>query len=76
MVGADGETHQGAFDVAYLRTVPNMTIMMPKDENELRQMLYTALQLPGPVAVRYPRGAARGVPLIKSGMPFLSVPGK
>lgn len=65
LVGADGETHQGAFDVAYLRTVPNMTIMMPKDENELRQMLYTALQLPGPVAVRYPRGAARGVPLDK-----------
>ncbi|MDI3256620.1 MAG: 1-deoxy-D-xylulose-5-phosphate synthase [Kyrpidia sp.] len=63
LVGADGETHQGVFDVAYLRVVPNMTVMMPKDENELRHMLFTALQQPGPVAVRYPRGEGRGVPL-------------
>jgi 1-deoxy-D-xylulose-5-phosphate synthase len=63
LVGADGETHQGVFDIAYLRTVPNMTIMMPKDENELRHMLFTALQLPGPSAVRYPRADGVGVPL-------------
>ncbi|MBX6395158.1 MAG: 1-deoxy-D-xylulose-5-phosphate synthase, partial [Alicyclobacillaceae bacterium] len=63
LVGADGETHQGVFDVAYLRVIPNMTVMMPKDENELRHMLYTALQHPGPVAVRYPRAEGRGVPL-------------
>ncbi|MDI3327675.1 MAG: 1-deoxy-D-xylulose-5-phosphate synthase [Alicyclobacillaceae bacterium] len=63
LVGADGETHQGVFDVAYLRAVPNMTVMMPKDENELRHMLFTALQQPGPVAVRYPRAEGRGVPL-------------
>jgi 1-deoxy-D-xylulose-5-phosphate synthase len=61
LVGADGETHQGVFDISFLRAVPNMTIMMPKDENELRHMIYTALQQPGPVAVRYPRGEGRGV---------------
>lgn len=63
IVGPDGETHQGVFDVAYLRTVPNMTIMMPKDENELRHMLFTALSLPGPSAVRYPREDGLGVSL-------------
>lgn len=63
LVGADGETHQGVFDIAYLRTVPNITIMMPKDENELRHMLYTALQIPGPAAVRYPRADGLGVAL-------------
>ncbi|MCL6593227.1 MAG: 1-deoxy-D-xylulose-5-phosphate synthase [Alicyclobacillus sp.] len=63
LVGADGETHQGAFDIAYLRTVPNMTVMMPKDENEFRHMLYTGLQLDGPAAVRYPRADGLGVPL-------------
>jgi 1-deoxy-D-xylulose-5-phosphate synthase len=66
LVGADGETHQGAFDIAYLRTVPNLTVMMPKDENELRHMLYTGLQLEGPVAVRYPRADGEGVPLDES----------
>ncbi|SFU90104.1 1-deoxy-D-xylulose-5-phosphate synthase [Alicyclobacillus macrosporangiidus] len=66
LVGADGETHQGAFDIAYLRTVPNLTLMMPKDENELRHMLYTGLQLEGPVAVRYPRADGEGVPLDES----------
>jgi 1-deoxy-D-xylulose-5-phosphate synthase len=60
VVGPDGETHQGAFDIAYLRTVPNLTCMMPKDEGELRHMLYTALQEPGPVAVRYPRADGVG----------------
>lgn len=63
-VGADGETHHGVFDIAYLRSMPNMTIMMPKDENELQHMLYTATEhLNGPVAVRYPRGAGVGVTL-------------
>ncbi len=63
IVGPDGETHQGAFDLSYLRAIPNLTIMMPKDENELRHMLYTAFQLEGPVAVRYPRADGVGVPL-------------
>ncbi len=67
LVGPDGETHQGVFDIAFLRTVPNITLMMPKDEGELRHMIYTAISLPGPSAVRYPRedgvGAALDVPL-------------
>lgn len=63
VVGNDGETHQGVFDIAYLRTIPHMTIMSPKDENELRHMLYTAVHLGAPVAVRYPRGNGLGVPL-------------
>lgn len=61
IVGPDGETHQGAFDISYLRTVPNLTIMMPKDENELRHMLKTAFTMDGPVAVRYPRADGLGV---------------
>ncbi len=61
LVGADGATHQGAFDLSYLRCVPNMLIMAPSDENECRQMLYTAYQHKGPAAVRYPRGAATGI---------------
>jgi 1-deoxy-D-xylulose-5-phosphate synthase len=63
IVGADGKTHQGAFDMAYLRCVPNVTVMAPSDENELRHMLHTALSLPGPAAFRFPRGAGEGVPL-------------
>ncbi len=63
LVGPDGETHQGVFDVAFLRTIPNITIMMPKDEGELRHMLYTAMHLPGPCAIRYPREDGVGVPL-------------
>ncbi len=63
LVGEDGPTHHGVFDIAYLRHVPNMTVMAPKDENELRKMLWTALHHPGPIAVRYPRGEALGVPL-------------
>ena len=63
LVGADGETHQGVFDIAFLRHIPNMVIMMPKDENELRHMLYTALKYDdGPIAVRYPRDHGLGVP--------------
>ncbi len=63
LVGADGATHQGFYDMAYLRSLPNMVVMAPRDENELRQMLRTAIEHPGPAALRYPRGAARGVPL-------------
>jgi len=63
LVGADGATHQGFYDVAYLRALPNMVVMSPKDENELRHMLRTAIEHPGPAAVRYPRGAGFGVPL-------------
>jgi len=61
IVGEDGPTHQGVFDLSYLRSLPNMTVMAPKDENELRHMLFTATTLKGPVAVRYPRGTAEGV---------------
>jgi 1-deoxy-D-xylulose-5-phosphate synthase len=63
LVGEDGPTHHGHFDITYLRSLPNMTLMAPKDENELRHMLYTALQLTGPAAIRYPRGTGTGVPL-------------
>jgi 1-deoxy-D-xylulose-5-phosphate synthase len=65
LVGADGATHAGNYDLAYLRCIPNMTVMAPSDENECRQMLYTALQQPGPSAVRYPRGAGTGVATVK-----------
>lgn len=61
LVGEDGPTHAGAYDYAYMRTVPNLIIMAPKDENECRQMLHTAYEYPGPAAVRYPRGAGLGV---------------
>jgi 1-deoxy-D-xylulose-5-phosphate synthase len=61
LVGADGATHNGAFDLAYLRCIPNLTVMAPADENECRQMLYTAFQMSAPVAVRYPRGIGPGV---------------
>ncbi len=63
LVGQDGPTHHGVFDYSYLRHLPGMTVMAPKDEAELRDMMKTALALDGPVAVRYPRGAAVGVPL-------------
>ena len=65
LVGADGATHQGAYDFAYLRCVPNMIILAPSDENECRQMLFTAFQHGGPSAVRYPRGAGTGVEVKK-----------
>ncbi|MFI5330141.1 MAG: 1-deoxy-D-xylulose-5-phosphate synthase [Desulfobaccales bacterium] len=61
VVGEDGETHQGLFDLSFLRHLPNLTLMAPKDENELRDMLYTAVAHPGPIAVRYPRGKGVGV---------------
>jgi 1-deoxy-D-xylulose-5-phosphate synthase len=61
LVGGDGATHQGVFDLSFLRCVPNMVIMAPADENECRQMLYTAGQLDQPAAVRYPRGRGPGV---------------
>jgi 1-deoxy-D-xylulose-5-phosphate synthase len=60
VVGGDGQTHNGAFDYAYLRTVPNLVVMAPADENECRQMLFTGYQLNGPAAVRYPRGIGTG----------------
>ena len=63
LVGADGATHQGLYDVAFLRTLPNLLLMAPKDENELQHMLRTAVEYEGPAAVRYPRGAGFGVPL-------------
>lgn len=61
LVGADGPTHAGSFDLSYLRCIPNMTVMAPADENECRQMLYTAFTLDTPSAVRYPRGTGTGV---------------
>jgi 1-deoxy-D-xylulose-5-phosphate synthase len=61
LVGADGPTHHGAFDFSFLRCIPNMTVMAPADENECRQMLYTAFTLDTPSAVRYPRGSGGGV---------------
>ena len=60
LVGSDGATHQGAYDISYLRCIPNMVLMAPANENECRQMLYTATTLPGPSAVRYPRGTGDG----------------
>ncbi|PSW31126.1 1-deoxy-D-xylulose-5-phosphate synthase [Photobacterium phosphoreum] len=60
LVGADGQTHQGAFDISFMRCIPNMVIMAPSDENECRQMLYTGHQHQGPSAVRYPRGCGLG----------------
>ena len=65
LVGSDGATHQGSYDVSFLRCIPNMAIMAPADENECRQMLYTATTLKGPSAVRYPRGTGPGVPLVE-----------
>ncbi|MEN3354605.1 MAG: 1-deoxy-D-xylulose-5-phosphate synthase [Betaproteobacteria bacterium] len=72
LVGADGATHNGSFDLTYLRCLPNMTVMVPADENECRQMLYTAFQMNGPVAVRYPRGSGPGVE-VKAGMYSLDI---
>jgi len=61
LVGGDGATHQGSYDYSFLRCIPNLTVMAPSDENECRQMLYTATTLAGPAAVRYPRGQGPGV---------------
>ena len=65
LVGADGPTHHGVFDFAYMRAMPNMVIMAPKDENELQHMLKTAIDHPGPISLRYPRGEGWGVALDK-----------
>jgi 1-deoxy-D-xylulose-5-phosphate synthase len=65
LVGADGATHAGAYDYAYLRCIPNMVVLAPSDENECRQMLYTAFRHDGPSAVRYPRGSGVGVAVLK-----------
>jgi 1-deoxy-D-xylulose-5-phosphate synthase len=72
LVGADGPTHHGAFDLSYLRCLPNITVMVPGDENECRQMLYTAFCLDSPTAVRYPRGSGPGA-TVESGMTALPV---
>jgi 1-deoxy-D-xylulose-5-phosphate synthase len=73
LVGADGPTHHGAFDLSYLRLVPGMVLMAPKDENELRDMLYSAVVYDGgPIALRYPRGNGTGVPL-KSGFDLIPI---
>ncbi|HEX4023408.1 MAG TPA: 1-deoxy-D-xylulose-5-phosphate synthase, partial [Steroidobacteraceae bacterium] len=63
LVGSDGATHHGSYDLSFLRCIPNIVIMAPSDENECRQMLYTATTLAGPAAVRFPRGRGPGVPL-------------
>jgi 1-deoxy-D-xylulose-5-phosphate synthase len=72
LVGPDGATHQGAFDLSFLRCVPGLVVMAPADENECRQMLYTAVTLDGPAAVRYPRGVGPGAP-IESAMTALPI---
>ncbi len=72
LVGADGATHQGAFDLSYLTCIPNMVVMAPADENECRQMLTTAFRLDCPAAVRYPRGGGPGVP-VDAGLTALPV---
>ncbi|HUJ53634.1 MAG TPA: 1-deoxy-D-xylulose-5-phosphate synthase [Steroidobacteraceae bacterium] len=64
LVGSDGATHQGSYDLSYLRCIPNTVVMTPADENECRQMLYTASTLSGPAIVRYPRGTGPGVPVV------------
>ncbi len=71
IVGADGATHQGVFDLSYLRMIPNFVVMAPKDETELRNMLYTAIEHDGPIAMRYPRGSVEGKELEKG---FRAVP--
>lgn len=77
LVGADGETHQGVFDIPFLRSMPNITIMMPKDENEGQHMVKTALSYDdGPIAMRYPRGNGRGVQWIQRLKPLKSARGK
>jgi len=65
LVGSDGATHQGSYDLSFLRCIPNTVIMAPADENECRQMLYTATTINGPAFVRYPRGSGPGVPIQK-----------
>jgi 1-deoxy-D-xylulose-5-phosphate synthase len=73
IVGADGPTHQGQYDISYLRAVPNFTVMAPKDEAELQRMLVTAVQHDGPCALRIPRGEGEGVPLAEEGFEPLQI---
>jgi 1-deoxy-D-xylulose-5-phosphate synthase len=74
VVGADGPTHQGLYDIAYLRCIPNMVLMAPKDEAELQQMLVTGVEYTdGPIALRYPRGNGVGVPLMEEGWEALPI---
>jgi 1-deoxy-D-xylulose-5-phosphate synthase len=73
IVGADGPTHQGQYDISYLRAVPNFTVMAPKDEGELQRMLVTAIQHDGPSAIRIPRGEGEGVPLMEEGWEPLQI---
>ena len=70
LVGGDGATHQGAYDISYLRCIPNMVLMAPSDENECRQMLHTATTLAGPAAVRYPRGTGSGATPVRELSPL------
>ena len=67
IVGADGPTHQGQYDISYLRAIPNFTVMAPKDEAELQRMLVSSLEHQGPCAIRIPRGPGEGVPLMEEG---------
>jgi 1-deoxy-D-xylulose-5-phosphate synthase len=73
IVGADGPTHQGQYDISYLRAVPNFTVMAPKDEAELQRMLVTALDHDGPCAIRFPRGEGEGVPILEEGWQPLQI---
>lgn len=73
IVGADGPTHQGQYDISYLRCVPNFTVMAPKDEAELQRMLVTSIDHDGPCAIRFPRGEGEGVPLMEEGWQPLEI---
>ena len=73
LVGADGPTHQGQYDISYLRCVPNFTVMAPKDEAELQRMLVTCIGHAGPTALRIPRGEGEGVPLLEEGWQPLEI---
>ncbi|RMF27685.1 MAG: 1-deoxy-D-xylulose-5-phosphate synthase [Cyanobacteria bacterium J083] len=74
IVGADGPTHQGMYDIAYLRCIPNMVVMAPKDEAELQRMVVTGINYTqGPIAMRYPRGSGIGVPLMEDGWEPLEI---
>ncbi|MEX0588596.1 MAG: 1-deoxy-D-xylulose-5-phosphate synthase [Cyanobium sp.] len=73
LVGADGPTHQGQYDISYLRAIPNFTVMAPKDEAELQRMLVTSIHHSGPCAIRIPRGEGEGVPLAEEGFEPLEI---
>jgi 1-deoxy-D-xylulose-5-phosphate synthase len=73
IVGADGPTHQGQYDISYLRCIPNFTVMAPKDEAELQRMLVTCIAHSGPTALRIPRGEGEGVPLLEEGWEPLEI---